>query len=335
VTGRLLLALLGLLLSLGAGQPARADDFRPAYLQMIEGEDHSYDVLWKVPALSANETLRVTPVFPSAIELDRPHNSYSDGAAVTSWRIRVDGGLEGKTIEFAGLSQARIDVLARLTRADGSVQLERIMAYDPRFEVEASPGAFEVVRTYTVLGIEHILTGFDHLCFVLALVLIVRGKRRLFWTVTTFTLAHSVTLALATLGVIHIPGPPVEAVIALSIVFVASEVLQQRRGREGLAARQPWIMAAGFGLLHGLGFAGALAEVGLPPNAIPLSLLFFNVGVEIGQLLFIACVLLVARAVPLLAAGRIDLRPVAIAAPYAIGIVASYWVIERIAGFWS
>jgi len=225
-------------------------------------------------------------------------------------------------------------VLARLARSDGSVQLERILPIDPHFLVEASPGAFEVVWTYTELGIEHILTGFDHLCFVLALMLIVRGTKRLVWTVTAFTLAHSLTLALATLGVIHVPGPPVEATIALSIMFVASEVIQQQRGREGLAAKQPWLVAFAFGLLHGLGFAGALAQIGLPANAIPLALLFFNVGVEIGQLLFIAAVLAVTRLLYRLVASSVELRRATVIPAYMIGGIASYWVIERVSNFW-
>ena len=189
------------------------------------------------------------------------------------------------------------------------------------------------MQTYTVLGIEHILTGFDHLLFVLALVLIVRGTRRLIWTVTAFTLAHSITLALATLGVIHVPGPPVEAIIALSIVFVANEIIHQQRGTEGLAARKPWLIAFSFGLLHGLGFAGALAEVGLPQNSIALALLFFNVGVELGQLLFIAAVLACGALVRAVAAHRIDARRTVIPLAYCIGGTASYWVIERIAAF--
>jgi len=200
----------------------------------------------------------------------------------------------------------------------------------------ASPGAFEVVRTYLLLGIEHILTGFDHLCFVLALVMIVGFNRRLFWTVTAFTLAHSITLALATIGVIHVPRPPVEAAIALSIVFVASEIVQQQRGRKGLAATKPWLVAFSFGLLHGLGFASALAEIGLPTNSIPLALLFFNVGVEIGQLLFIAAVFAATRLLFLLAKSRhLDLRRAAIVPAYLIGGVASYWVVERVFTFWS
>ena len=314
---------------------AAAHEVRPGYLEIAEVEPGLYDVLWKVPALDETTILKVRPQFPpGTTNLTPPRGSYANGVTVQRWRIEVPGGLQGKAIAFPGLSETRIDVLARLARADGTVQLERILAVDPQFLVKASPGAFEVVQTYTTLGIEHILTGFDHLCFVLALVLLVRGTRRLIWTVTAFTLAHSITLALATLGVIHVPGPPVEAVIALSIVFVASEVVQQQRGREGLAAKQPWLVAFAFGLLHGLGFAGALAEIGLPANSIPLALLFFNVGVEIGQLLFIAAVLVATRLLFLAAADRIELRRAAIVPAYLIGGIASYWVIERVSNFW-
>ena len=182
-------------------------------------------------------------------------------------------------------------MLVRVERADHTEQLARIMTVNPSFTLRQSPGAFEVVRTYTVLGIGHILTGVDHLLFVLALIMIVPDRRRLIVTITAFTIAHSISLALATLQLVHFPGPPVEATIALSIVFVAAEILHRRQGHEGLAVRKPWLIAFSFGLLHGLGFAGALAEVGLPQNAIPLALLFFNVGVEIGQLLFITAVL--------------------------------------------
>ena len=184
-----------------------------------------------------------------------------------------------------------------------------------------------------MLGIEHILSGFDHLLFVLSLVLIVRGTRRLIWTVTAFTLAHSITLALATMGVIHVPGPPVEAIIALSIVFVANEIIHQQRGTEGLAARKPWLIAFSFGLLHGLGFAGALAEVGLPQNSIALALLFFNVGVEIGQLLFIGAVLACGALVRRVAPQYVNAGQAVVVLAYCIGGTASYWVIERIAAF--
>lgn len=335
--GRWLLSLLLLIAAALIPQtPAWADDFRPAYLQLSAENAETYDVLWKVPAIDEDRILKVRPKFPpGTVVLTPPLSSYAEGVAVQRWRIAVAGGLEGKAIGFPGLSETRTDVLARLTRFDGSVQLERILAIDPAFVVEASPGPFEVVQTYTVLGIEHILTGFDHLCFVLALMLLVRGYRRLIWTVTAFTFAHSLTLALATLEVVRVSGPPVEATIALSIMFVASEIIQAQRGREGLAARQPWLVAFAFGLLHGLGFAGALAEVGLPQNNIPLALLFFNIGVEIGQLSFIVAVLAVARLARLIVAGRIQPRRLVPVPAYLIGGVASYWAIDRIAGFWS
>ena len=332
---RLLLSLALLVVAMIAA-PARADDFRPAYLQVTQKSPTSYEVLWKAPALNEDALLKVQPQFPGGDQNLSPQlRSFADGVAVQRWTVEIPGGLEGKTISFPGLSETRIDVLARLERADGSVQLERIVAVDPQFVVRASPGPLEVVQTYTVLGIGHILLGFDHLCFVLALVLIVRGTKRLIWTVTAFTVAHSITLALATLDVIRIPAPPVEATIALSIVFVANEIIQQRRGREGVASRQPWLVAFAFGLLHGLGFAGALAEIGLPSNAIPLALLFFNAGVEIGQLLFIAGVLLTMKLLSTLAERRSNLRYVPVAAAYAIGGLASYWLIERVSGFWG
>jgi hydrogenase/urease accessory protein HupE len=336
VIRRWLMAMLALAASLIVAAPASADDFRPAYLQITQDDATTYDVLWKVPALGEDAVLKVHPAFPpGTADLTPKRGSYASGVAIQRWRIKVPAGLEGKAISFPGLSEVRIDVLARLARSDGTVQLERILPSNPEFVVEASPGKFEVVQTYTLLGIGHILTGFDHLCFVLALVMIVGFNRRLFWTVTAFTLAHSITLALATLGVIHIPRPPVEATIALSIVFVASEIVQMQRGREGLAAKQPWLVAFAFGLLHGLGFAGALAEIGLPANSIPLALLFFNIGVELGQLLFIAAVFAATRLLFLAAANRIDLRRAAIIPAYLIGGIASYWVIERVSIFWK
>ena len=234
------------------------------------------------------------PQFPDGTErLSEVRSTFSRGVTVQRWRIRVPDGLDGKAIVFSHLSETRIDVLARLVRLDGTVQLERILPVSPSFVGRPSPGPLEVVSTYTILGIEHILSGFDHLLFVLALVLLVQGTRRLLVTITAFTAAHSLTLAGATLGWVHVPGPPVEASIALSIVFVASEIVHTRQGRYSVTQHYPWVVAFTFGLLHGFGFAGALAEVGLPQSSIPIALLFFNVGVEIGQLLFVGAVLAV------------------------------------------
>ncbi len=322
---------LSLVMLTTAGQ---ADVFRPAYLQLKQTGAESYDVLWKVPALDASTAIKVTAVFPAGVEeIGVRSNIYAAGALVQRWTIRVAGGLEGKAIRFDNLQNTGLDVLVRIERLDGSQQLERILPIDPAFMLKPSPGAWEVVLTYTMLGVEHILLGFDHLLFVLALVMIVRGTKRLLLTITAFTVAHSITLALATLGVVNVPGPPVEAIIALSIVFVASEILHLRQGREGLAVRQPWLVAFSFGLLHGLGFAGALAEVGLPQNAIPLALVFFNVGVEIGQLLFIAFVLLIVQ-LSKKYLGTLFLQRSPVLVAYGIGGMASFWIIERTVAFW-
>jgi len=316
--------------------PASADEFRPAYLQLTQTSADAYDVLWKSPALDENTPLKVRPVFPAGIsEQGARRSTFAAGTLRQHWHINVPGSLNGKAIEFPALADSRIDILVRLERLDGSVQLERILPSSPSFIARASPGAFEVAKTYVTIGIGHILLGFDHLLFVLALVMIVKSTRRLLVTITAFTVAHSITLSLATLGVLHVPGPPVEAIIALSIVFVASEIIHQRQGREGLAVRKPWVVAFAFGLLHGLGFAGALAEVGLPENAIPLALLFFNIGVEIGQVLFIVAVLTLYRALLKLQSGRFDLVRLVPVQAYAIGGLASFWLIERVSVFWA
>jgi len=316
--------------------PAMADEFRPAYLQLRQIDGTRYDVLWKVPALDEATTLRVVPMFPEGARSSTPvHSAYAAGTAVLRWRVEIDGGLTGKAIQFSNLSSAGIDVLVRVERADGTVQLARVLPLDARFVVTATPGAFEVAQTYAVLGIEHILTGFDHLLFVLALVILVKGVRRLVATVTAFTVAHSLTLVAATLGWVHVPGPPVEATIALSIVFVAAEIVRGRRGMESLTERFPWVIAFVFGLLHGFGFASALSEVGLPQTAIPVALLLFNVGVEVGQLVFVGFVFAT------MAFARSVVRHFAAPQPtwawrlppYAIGGVAAFWAIQRIAAF--
>ncbi len=321
---------------LAAVAPARADEFKPGYLQLTQLDRETYDVLWKIPAIDESTTLKVKPQFPDGTGVVVPMRStYSRGIIVQRWRIRVPGGLDGKSIAFSQLSATRIDVLARLVRLDGTVQLERILPVHPNFVGRASPGRLDVVRTYAILGIEHILSGFDHLLFVLALVLLVQGARRLLVTITAFTVAHSLTLAAATLGWVHVAGPPVEASIALSIVFVASEIVHARQGRYSVTQQYPWIVAFTFGLLHGFGFAGALAEVGLPQSSIPIALLFFNVGVEIGQLLFVGAVVTVI-VVGWRAGTRLRLSPPAWlwrVAPYAIGTLASFWLVERVAAF--
>jgi len=330
------LLLVAVALLFAAVVPSRADEFKPGYLQLTQLDEETYDVLWKIPAIDESTALKVKPQFPDGTEALTPMRStFSRGITVQRWRIRIPQGLDGKAVSFSQLSETRIDVLARLVRLDGTVQLERILPVNPSFVGRASPGQLEVVRTYTILGIEHILSGFDHLLFVLALVLLVQGTRRLLITITAFTAAHSLTLAGATLGWVQVPGPPVEASIALSIVFIASEIVHARQGRYSVTQHYPWVVAFTFGLLHGFGFAGALAEVGLPQSSIPIALLFFNVGVEIGQLLFVGAVLAVIT-VGWRAGQRLRVSPPVWLwriAPYAIGALASFWLVERVAAF--
>ena len=330
------LPLVVLSLLLTATVPARGDEFKPAYLQLTQLDQNTYDVLWKIPAVDEVTTLKVQPQFPAGTEaLTSLRSTFSRGVAVQRWRIRVPDGLDGKAILFSQLSETRIDVLARLVRPDGSVQLERILPVSPRFVAKSKPRSREVVTTYTALGIEHILTGFDHLLYVLGMLILVGGWRRIVLTMSAFTATHSLTLTAAALGWVHVPQPPVEACIALSIVFVAREIVQVHRGRPGITARWPWFVSFTFGLVHGLGFAGALAEVGLPQSSIPLALLFFNVGVEIGQLLFVAAVLAVIAA-GWGAAHRLRWSPPGWTwriAPYGIGALATVWLVERIAAF--
>ncbi len=270
---------------------AFAHEVRPAYLELRQTGPETYDALWKVPGQGEDLRLGLYVELPAGCtNVTEPRGSMVNNAFTERWTVKCAGGLTGGTIHIAGLSATMTDVLVRLERLDGTTQVTRLTPSAPSFVVEAAPGALEVARTYLVLGVEHILLGIDHLLFVLALLILVKGTRRLIATVTAFTLAHSLTLAGATLGFVHVPGPPVEAAIALSIVFVAAEIVHSRQGKTGLTERFPWIVAFTFGLLHGFGFASALSEVGLPQSAIPVALLFFNVGVEIGQLLFIASV---------------------------------------------
>jgi hydrogenase/urease accessory protein HupE len=252
------------------------------------------------------------------------------------------GGLTNKRIFIDGLSATLTDVLARVESSKGTAQVVKLTPSSPSFMVEAAPSSLHVAGTYLRLGVEHILLGVDHLLFVLALLLIVKGWRRLIGTITAFTVAHSITLAAATLGFVHVPQQPVEAAIALSIVFVAVEIVHGLQGRPGLTERWPWVVAFIFGLLHGLGFAGALREVGLPEKSIPLALFFFNIGVELGQLLFVAVVVCLLFALSTFSHRQkvsvLDaLAPAQAekAAAYLIGSVAFYWVLERVYAFWQ
>jgi hydrogenase/urease accessory protein HupE len=336
---RLFFAVLAVLLA----QPAISDELRPGYLEMRESSPGAYNLLFKIPARGEDLRLAIYVKLPEGTQdIAPPRASFSDGAYVERRSIRRDGGLIGQAVSIEGLSATSTDVLVRIESLAGAIQTERLSPTKTSFVIQAVPGAGEVAGTYLRLGVEHILFGFDHLLFVLALVILVKTWSRVAITVTAFTIAHSITLAAATLGFVNVPGPPVEATIALSIMLVSIEILNARRGKPSLTARLPWVVAFSFGLLHGFGFAGALAEVGLPQHAIPVALLFFNIGVEIGQLLFVTTVLslislsrYVASQVlePALIQRTFDRLDVT--AAYAIGIAAAYWLVERTTAFFA
>jgi hypothetical protein len=323
-----------LLLVLLVAFPSRLfpHEVRPAYLELRQTGPETYDAFWKVPGQGENLRLGIYVELPAgSTNITAPRASMANNAFTERWTIKRPGGLTGGTIHIAGLTATMTDVLVRLERLDGSAQVTRLTPSAPSFVVEAAPHTLEVARTYSVLGVEHILTGIDHLLFVLALLIITGGGWKLVKTVTAFTISHSLTLTAATLGFVHVPQRPVEAVIALSIVFVAAEIVRIHRGLESITSRAPWLVAFTFGLMHGLGFAGGLSEAGLPAGHVPTALLFFSAGVEAGHFMFIGVVL---AFIALVRRIRIPLpRWTELVPPYAIGSVAMFWVIQRIAAF--
>jgi len=326
--------LTALFLLLAVVGTAIADEIRPGYLELNSTDDTVYSIKWKVP-MKGDMVLSLKPVLPDwCVERTPPSSMATGGAMITRWSVSCSDGIATGNIRIDGLENTMTDVLVRVVHRDGMTQMVRLTPSETSFEVAAETTSTEVIKVYTALGIEHILLGVDHLLFVFALLLIVNGWRRLIGTITAFTLAHSITLFAATLGWVHVPQAPVEAVIALSILFLATEIIHNRQGKPGMAKRFPWLVAFIFGLLHGFGFAGALAEIGLPEQSIPLALLFFNVGVELGQLLFVTAVVSAGWFLRKLVAEK-TLQGSEVAASYVIGGLSAYWVIERTVSFWS
>ena len=317
---------LALLLALLGAAAAQAHEVRPAYLQIDQTGADRYTVIWRTPLLSGAPLPVVLTLPPGTRTVSGPGTQSMPGSTIERRIVEIPGGLAGQRIDFVGLQATITDVLARIT-LDGHTTTTMVRPSEPFLAVQAEQGAVAVALTYLREGVAHILFGFDHLLFVAALMLIVRDWRMLLKTVTAFTVAHSITLALATFGLVRLPSGPVEAMIALSIMLVAVEAVRLRRGETSLATQWPWLVAFAFGLLHGFGFAGALADLGLPPGDIPLALLFFNLGVELGQLLFIAALVGVVGGARRLVALPLQ-APVA--AAYAIGIVAAFWCFERL-----
>jgi hydrogenase/urease accessory protein HupE len=313
-----------------------AHEVRPAYLELRETAPDTYDVVWKVPGQGEDLRLALYVEMPAGtIEVTPPRASFANNAFAQRWSVKRSNGFAGSTLRVTGLDATLTDALVRVQTLDGNVQVTRLTPATPSFVVDAKPQRLAVAATYLRLGVEHILLGYDHLLFVLALILIVRNRRLLVLTVTAFTLAHSITLALATLGIVHVPGRPVEAVIALSILLLATEIFRVRRGEASLTARWPWAVAFTFGLLHGFGFANALAETGLPHGDIPLALFTFNVGVELGQLAFIGVVIGALALVRRISLPTFVVRRALPTAAYGIGTLSAFWLIGRVAAFWA
>ncbi len=321
----LLLALAMLVLAVPFS--ASAHEARPAYLQIDQVGPARYNVLWRTPLLSGMR-LPVVLRFSDGIKLvTGPAERELPDSLVERSIIEVPDGLVGQRITFLGLQASITDVLVRVKLKDGTVTTTLVRPSQPWIEVQAKESSFQVVKVFVLEGIEHILFGFDHLLFVLALMLIVRSTRTLLLTITAFTVAHSVTLTFATLGWVTLPSGPVEIMIAFSIALVAAEIVAMQRGKTSLTISAPWIVAFAFGLLHGFGFASALKNLGLPQGDIPLALFCFNVGVEIGQLMFVAVMLALAALVRKLF--EVPRRALEFLA-YGIGIVAAFWTLERL-----
>jgi hypothetical protein len=324
------LRLLGfLILGLVTTQVAHAHRFAPSLLKVTEIAENSYNMVWKTPAQgTSNVPLR--PTWPESCEITRTSPAQLEGTGkVSSWQMNCPGlgedGLVGDTLGVSGLGANQASAMVMIELLDGRRYQEVLNAEQPAFVVPEEPGAGEVMRDYSLLGIEHIWGGIDHLLFVFGLLLLVGGGTRLLWTITAFTVGHSITLSLVTLGFFDYPVALVEFTIALSIFVLAVELT--RASRHDLLWRNPWWLAGGFGLLHGMGFAGALAETGLPQDNVPLALLFFNVGIEIGQLAFIFLVLAMWYLVRRPLDGWSDrLLPVPI---YILGALSAMWCIER------
>lgn len=304
---------------------ACADDMRPGYLEVRETAPLRYAVNWKAPA----KVEEVVPTFPADCQsATEPHRSVEAAALLVRWEIVCSSSLAGRTVTLTGLESTPVDALLRYQSISGEVQAARLTPANPSANITAKPDRWQVARTYFATGVEHILMGYDHLLFVLCLVLLLSGAWRVAATVTAFTVAHSLTLVATTLQWISLPRAPVEAAIALSIVFLAVEIVKRDPKNPRLSERLPWIVAFLFGLLHGFGFARALAEIGLPQGEMPTALLTFNLGVEAGQLLIVALAMGGLAIIRLLSAKV--LRPAITGAAYLIGIVASAWLIERI-----
>ena len=301
-----------------------AHEARPGFLELREVAPDRFDLLWKQPALGEMR-LRINPAFPPSCTLEgMGDQEFIPGALLWRTTLVCEGGLSGKSITVVGLEATLTDVLVRVHHANGVTETHLLKPTSPSVVIG---GEGQGPSAYVTLGIEHIVLGVDHLLFILGLLLIVEDRWMLLKTITSFTLAHSITLAIATLGYASASVVPLNAAIALSILFLGPEIVRSWRGETSFTIRHPWVVAFAFGLLHGFGFASGLTAMGLPRTEVPLALLLFNVGVELGQLMFVLLVLLMER----------SFRTLEIRWPrwaemmpgYAVGTLGAFWAIQR------
>ncbi len=326
--GRFCTALL--LAVLFAAPTARAHEVRPGYLELTETAPGQFSVLWRTPLLSGKRLPVVLKIPDDVQNLKEP--AVQELADSLVERRLIDAGPNGlaaRRIEFVGLQLTITDVLVRVAMLDGRNWTVIARSSQPWVEIAASQTWLGVAGTYIVQGLRHILFGADHLLFVLGLLLIVAKRWMLLKTVTAFTVAHSITLAIATLGYAEVPVPPLNAAIALSILFLGPEIVRSGRGETSLTIRRPWVVAFAFGLLHGFGFASGLTSAGLPRHELPLALVSFNVGVELGQLGFIGLILALEHSFRIL---EVRWPRWAQALPaYTVGSLGAFWTVQRLA----
>ena len=315
-------ALAALVFGVLAATSGIAHEVRPAYLQVSETDPGVFAVLWKQPVLQ-DRRLPIDPVFPDeCVPVSPVVREVTGSALLQSWTIEC--ALEEGAIHISGLSRTITDVMVEIGRHDGGKSTHLLRPDSPSLSLsDPSPQ----VAAYLTLGVEHLVFGIDHVLFVVGLVLFIPNRWALLKTITAFTLAHSITLALSVLELVRLPQGPVEAVIALSILFLARELVMPEESRSALTRGRPWIMALLFGLLHGFGFAGALADIGLPRDQLALSLFLFNIGIEIGQIVIIAALLVLLWVARRIAGSIVQAERAFI---YAMGSLAAFWTIDRI-----
>lgn len=325
MTRLVLLALAALCL---IAMPARADELRPGYLEFTQKTATDWTLVWKAP-MRGGVTPATQPLLPKSCTAEGdPQRVLGNMAMISTFKIACTRPVAGSKIGLSNFAAAQTDVLVRVAPLDRPVQALRLTASEPLALIAAKPDRWHVARTYFLIGVDHIIFGYDHLLFVVALVLLLTGFRTIAIAVTAFTIAHSITLIGTTLGLLGLPQRPVEAIIALSILFLAVEIVKKKDGVPRLSERMPWVVAFLFGLLHGFGFAGALKEIGLPESDVPTALLTFNLGVEAGQLLIVAATLGWLFVLRKLKPNW--MRPAIRVSSYAIGTIAAMWLLERV-----